>query len=95
MRRCRMTMPHCFAMVIADLPASRKFFNSWAAFITMATTNPEEIETKGTVVTPKTLKETEVDVLTLSTFTEEEVMKRMKERVKQMSGKQPDPMSKL
>ncbi|KAF8867241.1 hypothetical protein BDZ45DRAFT_667212 [Acephala macrosclerotiorum] len=89
------TMPHCFAMVIADLPASRKFFNSWAGFINQAVKNPEEIKTKGTIVAPKTLNERGVAVLELSKFTDEDVMQRMRERVKQMSGKQPDPMSKL
>ncbi|KAE8453756.1 hypothetical protein EG329_009267 [Mollisiaceae sp. DMI_Dod_QoI] len=89
------TMPHCFAMVISDLAASRKFFTNWAAFITQVVEHPEEIKTKGMKIAPKTLKETEVDVLTLSTFKEEEVMTRMRDRVKQMNPKHPDSMSKL
>jgi len=88
-------MPHCFAMVLADLPASRKFFNNWADFITRAVENPGEIKTKGTITAPKTLNERAVDVLTLSTFKEEDIMARMKERVRLLNPKQPDSMSKL
>jgi acetyl esterase/lipase len=89
------TMPHCFAMVVADLPASRKFFESWSNFITQAVENPGEIKTKGTIIAPKTLNERGVEVGSLSGFTDEEVLNRMKERAEKLNPKQPDSLSKL
>ncbi len=88
-------MPHCFAMVLETLPASKKFFSNWAAFISQVVEKPGTVETKGMRIAPKTLQEESVDVKGLSTFTEEEVLERMKERVVKMSSKQPDSMSKL
>ncbi|KUJ20561.1 uncharacterized protein LY89DRAFT_578790 [Mollisia scopiformis] len=89
------TMPHCFAMVVSDLPAAKKFFNNWAAFITQAVEHPEEIKTKGTIIAPKTLNERGVEVASLSTFKEDEILARMNERVRNFNPKQPDSMSKL
>lgn len=88
-------MPHCFAMILETLPASRMFFGSWAGFISQCTSKPEEIETGGTTVKPKTLEESVVEVEGLSGYSDDEVLGRMRERVKMMSGKQPDSMSKL
>jgi acetyl esterase/lipase len=89
------TMPHCFAMVIESLPASMKFFNSWAGFIDAAVNKPDSLCTNGKVVKPKTLEEVIVAVDQLSAFNEKEVREQMVKRVEEMSGKQPDPMAKL
>jgi hypothetical protein len=88
-------MPHCFAMLLEDLGGSRKFFDSWASFITQVTQKPKTITTKGTKIKARSLEEIELDVKGLSTFTEEDVKKRMIERVQKMTMKQPDAMSKL
>jgi acetyl esterase/lipase len=88
-------MPHCFAMVLETLPASKMFFSNWAAFISQVVERPESVETKGTRIVPRTLEELSVDVKGLSTFTEEEVLERMRERVVKMSIKQPGSMPKL
>lgn len=88
-------MPHCFAMVLESLPASKKLFSNWAGFIRQVVEDPESVETKGTRILPKTLEEVSVDVGGLSEFTEEEALERMRLRVVKMSMKQPDSMSKL
>ena len=88
-------MPHCFAMVLNGLPGSGRFFTAWSGFISTVVESREEVKTKGTVIKAKTLEEIPVDVTGLSTFTHDEVMARMKERVQKMSQKQPDSMSKL
>ncbi|KAK0117748.1 hypothetical protein ONS95_012074 [Cadophora gregata] len=89
------TMPHCFAMVLETLPASRMFFESWAGFIRGVVDRPDGVEGKGRVVKPKTLEVKVVDVKGLSERSGEEVRKGMRERVKFMSGEMPDPMAKL
>ena len=88
-------MPHCFAMMLDGLPASRRFFTAWSNFISTVVERPGEVTTKGTVIKAKTLEEIPVDVSGLSTFAHDEVMERMKDRVHKMSQKQPDSMSKL
>ena len=88
-------MPHCFAMVLEGLPASRKFFANWAAFIGQVTQAAEPVTTRGTRIMAKTLQEVPLDVGALSTFTDEEVMGRMRERVGKTSMRQPDSLAKL
>jgi acetyl esterase/lipase len=82
-------MPHCFAMIIGGLEGSRKCFNSWSGFIRAAVEDLESIKTCGLRYNAKTLEATEVNVLTLSPFTDEEVVTRMKDRVLEMSPSQP------
>ncbi|PMD55668.1 uncharacterized protein K444DRAFT_616725 [Hyaloscypha bicolor E] len=88
-------MPHCFAMVLESLPASKKCFNSWAGFISQVVERPGTVKTSGRVIKPKTLGEVTLDMGSLSEMKEGEVIERMRERVTMMSMKQPDPMSKL
>ncbi len=88
-------MPHCFAMILETLPAASTFFNGWSQFIKRAVEEPEMLKTTGKKVMAKTYEDKEVDVKSLSTYTEEEVVSRMRERVKKMSGKRPDSMAKL
>jgi len=89
------TMPHCFAMVLEGLEASRMFFEGWAAFIMGVVYDPENVEEGGRVVKPKTLEVRSVDVKGLSRRSGDEVRRAMRERVKAMSGEVPDPMAKL
>jgi acetyl esterase/lipase len=88
-------MPHCFAMVLESLPASKRCFNSWAGFINQVVERPGTVETIGRAIKPKTLEEVTLDMGSLSEMKEGEVIERMRERVTMMSMKQPDPMSKL
>ncbi|KAF4629470.1 hypothetical protein G7Y89_g8673 [Cudoniella acicularis] len=88
-------MPHCFAMVLESLPGSVLFFSKWAGFITDVVEKKGSVATKGTRYAAKTLKTTELDVKTLSGFTNDEVADRMKERMQKMTTSQPDLLSKL
>jgi acetyl esterase/lipase len=87
-------MPHCFAMLLEQLPASRLFFDRWASFMSDVTSG-RKVETKGTLIRARTLVEESVDVKALSTYTEEEVLGRMKDRVGKMTAQRPDEMAKL
>lgn len=88
-------MPHCFAIIMENLEGSRKCFDSWSGFIKAAIEDPESIKTRGFKYSAKMLEATEVDVLKLSSFTDEEVIARMKNRVLEMSPSQPDTLAKL
>ena len=88
-------MPHCFAMVLETLPASKRCFDSWAGFARQVVERPGTLESSGVKIRPKTLEEVVLDVGALSEMKEEEVRERMRERVVKMSSKQPDSMSKL
>lgn len=88
-------MPHCFAMIMETLENSRKCFDLWSGFIKAAVEDPESIETRGLRYKAKTLEATEVDVLAMSPFTDEQVITRMKGRVTEISATQPDALAKL
>lgn len=87
-------MPHCFAMVLGELPTSKRFFGSWAGFAA-GVVEGKSVQTRGTMVRAKTGREEELDVRSLREVGDEVVLARMKEQVEKMSGKQPDSMSKL
>ncbi|TAQ89016.1 hypothetical protein B7494_g2671 [Chlorociboria aeruginascens] len=88
-------MPHCFAMVLPSLPASRRCFDGWAAFVRDAVKNPENMETRGTRIHAKTLIETPIDLKTLSPLTWEEVITQMRRGVVDMSARNTNAMPKL
>lgn len=75
------TMPHCFAMVLGPLPEGKRCFYGWTQFITNVVERPEVVKTLGLKIMAKTLKETPIDMTKLSTYTEDEVLNRMRERV--------------
>ena len=97
-------MPHCFALLLTTLDASRKFFESWAGFMRGVVEGGEgegKVETRGTVVRAKTLQEVSVDVEGLCGDGREVVLERMKREVGEISGRQqqqkqqPDLMARL
>jgi acetyl esterase/lipase len=88
-------MPHCFAIIMQGVECSRKCFDLWSGFIKAAVNDPESIKTHGLRYKAKMLEATEVDVLAMSPFTDEEVITRMKESVKEMSATQPNTLAKL
>lgn len=88
-------MPHCFAMIMEGLDNSKKCFDLWSGFIRAAVEDPESIKTRGLRYNSKTVAATEVDVLAMNPFTDEEVVARMKDRVTEMSATPPDALAKL
>ncbi|RDW72034.1 hypothetical protein BP5796_08068 [Coleophoma crateriformis] len=79
------TMPHCFGMLLEHIPGSKRMFQGWTDFISSVVLNPGSVQTKGTRIAAKSLVEEQVDLRSLSSFTEEEVRARMQERVKEMT----------
>ena len=88
-------MPHCFALVLEALPASRFFFKRWSDFMTQVVKGDVPVETQGVFIKAKTLEEVSLDLNTLVNFTEDEIRSRMRARAKEMSSTKPDPASKL
>jgi len=89
-------MPHCFAMVIEGMEGGKRCFEGWTNFIKEVVAKGKELETKGTFVKAKTLKEENVDVSSLADWDREGVLKRMRERVRIISlGMEGDEKAKL
>ncbi|KAH8808431.1 acetyl-hydrolase [Xylogone sp. PMI_703] len=83
-------MPHCFALILPQLPASVKYFDNWAGFIALAVERPESVVAGGKLIKAKTLEEIPLDLLSLSPFTgDEEVKGRMKERIPKIGARNP------
>ena len=89
-------MPHCFAIILKSLPASARYFESWAGFIRDVVEEPGRIKLRAVVVKPKTLEEEVVEVTGLVAWTPEGVRERVREKAAQMvSYVSPEPLSKL
>ena len=72
-------MPHCFAMILEGLAASRKCIELWAEGIKEMVENKDELETRGRWWRAKTLKESALDVKGLGNgWSEDEVLGWMK-----------------
>ena len=85
-------MPHCFAMVLGQLPASRRCFDGWSGFIKSVAEDPASVGSRAVTVKAKSLQEVELDLGDLAEITEEEVRERVKE---QIASNKPLPSAKL
>ena len=74
-------MPHCFAMVLAWLPASKRFYDGWSGFIKRAAEDPEGMASGAVTVKAKTLEEVGLDWGALNELTEEEVKERVQAQI--------------
>lgn len=88
-------MPHCFAMVVAENPMSKRCFGAWAGFIKGVVEDKGEGEGEGAAggvqsvfrtVKARTLCEEERDPLKVSPYTEEEMWERMSKLKAQYTG---------
>ncbi|XWX02024.1 hypothetical protein V2A60_010056 [Cordyceps javanica] len=68
-------MPHCFSMVLTWTQASKVSYQGWADFVQDAVRGT--VETKGCYVAVKTLERRTVDVTTLTTISDEDVLEGM------------------
>lgn len=74
-------MAHCFAMVLANLPESRRCFNGWADFIQKAVEEPGSLRSSAVTIHAKTLKETPIEFKDLADVTDEVVRQRVVDKV--------------
>ncbi len=61
-------MPHCFAMILTQLPGSRRCFDSWAGFIKAVVETPGEVESMAKTIKAKSLDEVPLNLSTLTTL---------------------------
>lgn len=91
-------MPHCFALILSDLPGSKRCFDSMTGFIKDCVENPASIEPGFRSIKAKTLKEADIDPMKLSPYTEAEMRDRISKRfatVKNPSEAAGDTQAKL
>lgn len=72
-------MPHCFAMMLEGHKGGKMFFEQWAGFIKAAVDQPGDLKTRGTLVTAKKLGRKSVDIASLRSWSEDEVLRMMKD----------------
>lgn len=70
-------MPHCFALLLRDVPATRRCYGGWAAFIRAAVEDPAAIETRAVTVKARTLEEVSLRFEELSDVSEKEIQERV------------------
>ncbi|CAG8973490.1 hypothetical protein HYALB_00002815 [Hymenoscyphus albidus] len=88
-------MPHCFAMIFEGMEGSKRFFNGWGAFIGIVSGGDgnRKVESKGSCIVAKTLKERTLDFGTLSELKDEEVKEFMREGASKMKTFEGDPLT--
>ncbi|PKS12864.1 hypothetical protein jhhlp_000204 [Lomentospora prolificans] len=74
-------MPHCFAMILTNLPAAKRCFQGWSGFIKNVVKDPANIAPSAITVKAKTLQEVDLD-LTEEDLTEEVVHERVRAQIK-------------
>lgn len=74
-------MPHCFAMILTNLPAARRCFHGWAGFINSVVRDPTSINSKAITIKAKTLREVELD-LAADHLTEDMVRERVQAQIR-------------
>jgi acetyl esterase/lipase len=86
-------MPHCFALILTQLPGSQRCFESWANFIKAAIDDPESIKPKATTIKAKSLEEVKLEISSLSSISPEQMRGRVRAKVEEHSP--PETISKL
>ncbi|CAI4219436.1 unnamed protein product [Parascedosporium putredinis] len=74
-------MPHCFAMILTNLPAAKRCFDGWADFINSVVRDPSSINSKAITIKAKTLQEVELD-LAADHLTEDMVRERVQAQIR-------------
>ncbi|KAK3503535.1 alpha/beta hydrolase fold-domain-containing protein [Neurospora crassa] len=87
-------MPHCFAMVLKNLKEAGRCMEGWSRFIARATNSTASeggldgaddkrsaMRSTFTTIKSGTLEEKELDPMTLSPYTEEEIREKMRRRI--------------
>ncbi|KHN99046.1 acetyl-hydrolase [Metarhizium album ARSEF 1941] len=74
-------MPHCFALVLASTAESRRCLDGWAGFIRRAVEDAAGLRSSAVTVHARTLKETPLDFGALFDVSEDEVRRRVVDKV--------------
>lgn len=88
-------MPHVFAPILGQIPEAKRCFNGWSRFITAAVENPGSLKSSYTLIKARTCEESEIDVNTISSFTEEDLKKLAFDMVGRKWDQIPEVPAKL
>ncbi|KAF5020492.1 hypothetical protein F66182_7483 [Fusarium sp. NRRL 66182] len=70
-------MPHCFAMLLRNTPATQRCYSGWAAFMREAVEDPDKIKSRATMIKAKTCQELPLRFDELSDVSEEDIQQRV------------------
>jgi len=70
-------MPHCFATMLRNAPATPRCYNGWASFIRAVVEDPDSIESSAVMIRAKTCEEVPLMFDQLSDASEEDIQKRV------------------
>lgn len=79
-------MPHCFALVLAQMPGAMRCYDRWAGFIRCAVAGEEDIVSSAKTVRARTLEDVELDFEGLSDISEGEMRRMVLEKAGFLDG---------
>ncbi|CAJ0548922.1 Ff.00g025350.m01.CDS01 [Fusarium sp. VM40] len=88
-------MPHCFAMMLSNAPATPRCYDGWAAFIRAAVEDPDSIESSAVMIKGKTCEEVPLRFDELSDASEEDMQRRVLRKTGLEDLLHEGPISKL
>ncbi|KAM0286793.1 hypothetical protein ACHAQH_000813 [Verticillium albo-atrum] len=88
-------MPHCFVLVLPDMPNARRCFEGWTGFMKSVVGTFAGIESRAISVKAKTLEETELSFESLSEFSEEEIRSRVLKQIADYVPAPPEASARL
>lgn len=79
-------MAHCFALVLPKIPEARRCMDAWAGFIQQVVENPGGLKSSAMTIHAKTLKEMPIEFKDLFDVSEEEVRRRVVNKVAEIQA---------
>jgi acetyl esterase/lipase len=81
-------MPHCFALIFENSPATRRCYDAWAGFIRKAVEDPASLTARSSFVCVKarTLRDVPLDPKKLSPFSDDDVRARIRRKVNDITA---------
>ncbi|KAH6647697.1 alpha/beta hydrolase fold-domain-containing protein [Truncatella angustata] len=88
-------MPHVFAPILGHTPEAKRCFDGWTKFMSAVVENPESLKSSYTRIKAKTCEESEIDADTVSSLTDEQIMKLAYNMVGRRRNSIPEVPAKL
>lgn len=70
-------MPHCFALLLRDIPTAKRCYDGWAAFMRSVVNDPAGIKSSAVTIKAKTLDEVPLQFDELCDDSEEDIRQRV------------------
>lgn len=79
-------MPHCFALILAKAPNTKRCFESWTGFMESVIRNPGGINSKAVTIKAKTREVTCREFASLTTMSKEDIHRRVLTKMESMGS---------